>query len=412
MQRMGEKTQNHPGGPTGPWCPLRRRLFRALWIATLVSNVGTWMHSTASAWLMASITTQPLMVSMVQTAITLPVFLLSLPAGALADVCDRRKLILLTQSWMLGASAALGVLTIMGHTTPWVLLLFTLLLGFGAALNAPAWQAIVPELVDRSEIQAAVALNSANFNVARSVGPALGGVIIGLAGFGVAFLMNAVTYLGVILVVSTWNRSADASGISSEGILGAIQSGFRYAAKAPVMRTVLVRTVSFALGASALMALLPLLAKHELGLDSAGYGLLVGSFGAGAVAGAGLLPTIRRRLSINTMVTLATMLFALVLCLLPFFRPFPVLCGLLVLGGGSWLAILSSFNSSVQTSAPSWVRGRALAYYMLVFFGGMAAGSLLWGAVASFAGTRATLLSSAGVLSAGVLFTSRFQLTA
>jgi len=395
----------------GPWSPLRQPFFRALWIATLVSNIGTWMQSTAAAWRMASIAPNALMVSMVQTAISLPVFLLALPAGALADVIDRRRLILFTQGWMLFAALALGILTVAGQTTPWLLLLLTLLLGLGTALNAPAWQAIVPEMVDKEDIPSAVALNSANFNVARSVGPALGGVIIGIAGFGTAFLINAMTYVGVMLVLFNWHRTQKSSALPAERIVGAIRTGFRYVSHASVMQAVLYRTLAFTVGASALMALLPLLAKRDLGLSSMEYGLLVGSFGFGAVMGALVLPTVRRRVTVDTMVVLSTLLFALVLSLLPLFRQYAVLCGLLVLGGASWLAILSSFNSSVQTSVPSWVRGRALAFYMLVFFGGMAAGSLLWGTVASLIGIHGTILSSSVGLVIGLCFTYRFRLS-
>ncbi|NTW37749.1 MAG: MFS transporter, partial [Syntrophobacteraceae bacterium] len=211
-----------------PWSPLRQPVFRALWVATLISNVGTWMQSTAAAWLMTTIAPDPIMVSLVQTAVSLPVFLLVLPAGALADVIDRRKLILCTQGWMLFAAAVLGTLTVLGYTTPWVLLLLTLLLGFGMALNAPAWQSIVPDLVEKSQIPSAVALNSANFNVARSIGPALGGVVIGAAGFGAAFLINAATYVAVLAVLLCWRRPRQSGDARGEQVLEAMRKGFQF----------------------------------------------------------------------------------------------------------------------------------------------------------------------------------------
>ena len=198
---------------SSPWSPLRQPVFRWLWIATVVSNIGTWMQSTATAWLMTSLAPSALMVSLVQTATSLPIFLLALPAGALADVLDRRRLILFTQTWMLCAAAALGFLALAGRTTPWALLLLTLLLGLGAALNAPAWQAIVPELVPPTDIPAAVAINSAGFNVARSVGPALGGMVVGLLGAGAAFLINAASFVGVVMVVFWWRRAPRESSL-------------------------------------------------------------------------------------------------------------------------------------------------------------------------------------------------------
>ena len=394
---------------TGPWSPLRRPVFRALWMATLISNIGTWMQSTAAAWLMASIAPDALMVSMVQTAVSLPIFLLALPAGALADTFDRRRLILFTQCWMLSSAALLGILTVMDWTTPWVLLLLTLLLGLGTALNAPAWQAMVPELVEPPQIPSAVALNSANFNIARSVGPALSGVVIGAAGFGAAFLINAATYVGVICVLLMWHSPRRPVNPQGRQVLGSIRDGFEFVVHSPVMRAVVSRTAAFTVGASSLMALLPLLAKRELGLDSVHYGLLVGSFGAGAVAGALALPAFRRRATVDSVVTVATILFAAVLSTLSIFRQFPVLCAVLILGGAAWLALLSNLNSTVQISVPSRIRGRALATYMLVFFGGMAGGSLLWGAVASHMGVQRTLVCSSAALLLGLLITFRFR---
>ncbi len=406
-----EKVTVRPQIPgTGAWSPLGRPVFRALWLATLISNIGTWMQSTAAAWLMASIAPNPLMVSMVQTAVSLPIFILALPAGALADAFDRRRLILCTQCWMLASAALLGTLTVMGWTTPWVLLLLTVLLGLGTALNAPAWQATVPELVEPQQIPAAVALNSANFNVARSVGPALSGVVIGAAGFGVAFLINAATYVGVIGVLLSWRSDRRSVHSRDRQVLGSIRDGFQFVVRSSMMRAVLFRTAAFTVGASCLMALLPLLAKRELGLDSVQYGLLVGSFGAGAVAGAMVLPAFRRRISVDRVVTGATLVFSAVLSSLSLYRQFPTLCALLIVGGAAWLALLSNLNSTVQISSPTRLRGRALAYYMLVFFGGMAGGSILWGAVASRMGVRWTLVCSSIALITGLLLTIRCRL--
>jgi len=396
---------------SSPWSPLRRPVFRWLWIATVVSNIGTWMQSTATAWLMTSLAPSALMVSLVQTATSLPIFLLALPAGALADVLDRRRLILFTQTWMLCAAAALGFLTLAGRTTPWALLLLTLLLGLGAALNAPAWQAIVPELVPRTDIPAAVAINSAGFNVARSVGPALGGIVVGLLGAASAFLINSASFLGVVLVVFRWHRAPRESSLPAEHMLAAIRTGLRYVFHAPILRAVLVRAASFTICASALMALLPLLARKQLGVTAVGYGLLLGSFGLGAVAGALLLPRVRQAISLDWLVVIATVIFAAVLATAAVFHRFAILGAALALAGAAWLALLSSFNSSAQTVAAGWVRGRALAVYMLILFGSMAGGSFIWGIVADHLGVPETLVVAAAGLLVALAVTRDFKLS-
>jgi MFS family permease len=392
------------------WSPLRRPVFRALWIATVVSNIGTWMQGTASAWLMTSLTSSTLMVALVQTSTTLPVLLLALPAGAFADVFNRRKLLLFTQGWMLTAAAALGWLTLSGLTTPWLLLILTLILGLGAAMNAPSWQAIIPELVSPPEIPSAVALNSTGFNVSRSVGPALGGLILGAFGAGVAFLMNAASFLGVMAVIFLWRQSPRASSLPTEHIIGATRTGIRYVRHDPALRAVLIRVLSFITCASALMALLPLVARRELGLSAAGYGYLLGFFGAGAVAGAVILQGMRQRFSANLLIALGTLVFAAVLTVVAYIPIFFVVCSALVAAGAAWLALISSFNSSVQTLVPSWVRGRALSMYMLVLFGGIAAGSALWGTVATFLGLPLALTAAAGMLLVGLAATSSSRL--
>lgn len=392
------------------WSPLRRPVFRALWIATVVSNVGTWMQGTASAWLMTSLTSSTLMVALVQTSTTLPVFLLALPAGAFADVFNRRRLLLFTQAWMLISAAALGWLTLSGQTTPWLLLILTLILGIGAAMNAPSWQAIVPELVSPPEIPSAVALNSTGFNVSRSVGPALGGLVLVAFGAGVAFLMNAASFLGVMAVIFLWQQSPRASSLPAEHIMGATRTGIRYVRHDPGLRAVLIRVLSFIACASALMALLPLVARKELGLGSAGYGYLLGFFGAGAVAGAMILQRVRQKFSADLFVALGTLAFAGALIVVAWIHIFAFVCGALVPAGAAWLALISSFNSSVQTVVPSWVRGRALSMYMLVLFGGIAAGSALWGTVATFVGLPLSLIAAAGTLILGFGATISYHL--
>jgi MFS family permease len=350
-----------------------------------------------------------MMVSMVQTATSLPIFLLALPAGALADVVDRRRLILFTQVWMFFAAFALGGVTWAGMVTPWILLWLTLLLSLGMALNAPAWQALVPELVARSEIPAAVALNSAGFNVARFIGPALGGLVVGSLGAGAAFVCNAASYLGVIAVLFIWKRDP-ASPEHPESVVRAMRTGIRFVIESSALCTIFVRSASFIVCGSALMALLPLIARQRLMVGSRGYGFLVGVFGLGAVLGAVVLPMVRRRASLNLLAVSAVCLFAATMALMAMVDEYALACIALLLGGASWLALLATFNSSVQSLVPAWVRGRALAVYMLVFFGGLAGGSILWGAVAGAWGLQSALLLASGGLLVGLGATARFRL--
>src|SRR5205807_3011512 len=250
------------------WSPLRHSLFRALWIASVVSNLGTWMEEVGEAWLMTDQTASPLLVSLLQTADGLPIFLLALPAGALADIVDRRRLLLFTQGWMCAAAAALGVLTLLGLTTPWVLLASTCALGVGTAVNVPAWQAIMPELVSREELPAAAALGGVGFNLARSVGPAVGGLLVAAAGPWAVFLLNAASFVGVIVVLYRWRRAPRHSVLPTERVAGAVRAGLRYVRYAPALRAVLVRTLAFIVCGSALWGLLPVVGRRELELTS------------------------------------------------------------------------------------------------------------------------------------------------
>ncbi len=396
---------------TSAWSPLRQPLFRALWIASVVSNIGTWMQSVGAAWLMTTLEPSPIMVALVQTASSLPFFLLALPAGALADIVDRRRLLLLTQAWMLAVAALLGVLTILGVTTPWVLLVFTFLLALGTAMNAPAWEAINPELVPRSDIKAAVALSGVGTNVGRAVGPALGGFLVAFAGPGYVFLLNAASFVGVLVVLYRWNRPRHESVLPAERIMGAMRAGIRYTRHAPSLHTVLIRIGVFILCSSALWALLPLLARQEIGLDSLGYGILLGFFGLGAILTASILPKVRG-ISADFMVASATVLFTAFIFTLAYIRNFGMVSAAMVAGGAAWIVLMSSFNAAAQTATPSWVRARGLALYLLVFQGGMAMGTLLWGALAEYIGIPAALKLAALGLVIGLLIFARYRLKA
>lgn len=390
--------------------PLREPLFRALWIAAIASNMGTWMQDVGAAWLMTSLSTSPFMVALVRAASSLPMFLFALPGGALADVVDRRRLLLFTQAWMLAVAGLLGVLTVVGLTTPVVLLALTFALGLGTALNAPAWQSIVAEVVPRTQLVSAIALNSMSINLARSVGPALGGVAIAASGPGATFLVNALSFSGVIVVLYRWRRPASQSVLPAERVASAIRSGLRYVRHAPAVQIVLVRQVSFIVFASALWALLPALARFEFGQGPAGYGVLLGFFGVGAVIGASLLSRARGWVSLNTIVSVAAMVYALSLLFLALLRSVEAVSVVMLISGAAWLTTLSTLNATIQGLVPGWVRGRALAVSILVFFGGMAVGSAMWGYIADLVGLSVALMLAAGGTALGLLATRRFRL--
>lgn len=392
------------------WSPLRLPLFRALWLAAVASNVGTWMHNVGAEWLMTTLAPTPFVVALMQTAETAPTFLLALPAGALADIVDRRRLLLFSQAWMLVAAVALAGVTLAGVATPSVLLVLTFALGLGAAMNAPAWQAIVPELVPRGELTSAVSLNSVAFNIARAVGPALGGIVVAAAGPWAVFLLNSCSFVGVIFVLYRWRREKVESISPTERVLGAMRAGLRYARHAPELKSVMVRTGVFALCASALWAMMPLVARVELKLGAFAYGVLLGCLGAGAVAGVFVIAWARRSVSTNLLVVLGTIVFAGTTAALGYLTNYALLCVALFAGGVAWMTAMSSFNVSAQTVVPEWVRARALALYLLVFFGSLAAGAATWGALAERVGIELTLFAAAAAMLVGLAATPFFPL--
>jgi MFS family permease len=398
------KSPPHPR--SSAWAPLREPLFRSLWVAAVISYTGTWMQNVGAGWMMTQLTMSPLMVSLVQAATMLPVFLVILPAGALADMVDRRRLLLITQIWMVIAAGALGLLSLTHHVTPWVLLLLTFVLGIGSVMNDPAWQAITPEVVSEACHAPAVALNSVGFNVARAVGPALGGLVIAAAGSGIAFLLNAASFFGVILFLYRWKR-LPLERVETGRIQDAIRTGLRYGWSTPVVRCVLIRTLAFSLAASSLLALLPILASPY---GAGGYGLLLGSFGLGALGGAALLSRFRNRFSVDLIMVFAIVGFAVTTFAAGQVEGFGWLAVVLFASGTAWIAILACLNVTAQTMSPSWLRARSLSMYLLVLQGGMAVGSAAWGFLANRFGVPAALLGSAIALGAGLFTVRRYPL--
>src|SRR4051794_15063927 len=392
------------------WAPFRLRVFRMLWIAQFTSNVGTWMQTVGAQWLMGDLSHSPLKVALVQTAMSLPIFLLALPAGALGDIVDRRRLLLASQSFMLAGAATLGALTASGQVTPWVLLGLTFAIGAGQAMTAPSWQAIQPELVGRELIPQASALGATSMNLARAIGPALGGALVATVGPEAVFFVNAASFLAVLGVLFLWRREAPVSALGSEQVTAAMRAGTRYVRSSPRLRAVLVRATVFVVFGAALWALLPVVARRELHLGSGGYGLLLGAVGVGAVLGAQILPGLRRRFGTQGAVIEGTVLYAIACAVLAWVKVVPLVALALVGAGLGWIAVLSSLNATAQTVLPNWVRARGMAIYLLTFQGGQALGAFAWGLVAEQFDVRVALTIVSGGLLTGLAASRRYRL--
>jgi len=393
-----------------PWSALKHRTFRWLWLASIASNIGTWMHEVGAGWLMTSLSASPFNVALVQVAGSAPMFFLALPAGALADIVDKRRFLLGVQLWMAIVAMALALLTLSGLMNVMLLLLLTLGMGIGTALMMPAWSALTPELVGKRDLQSAISLSSLGVNVARAVGPAIAGVLVSLSGPWATFGLNALSFFAVIAVLVTWKREPPTSVFPAERFLGAMRAGWRYSRGSLPLQAVLVRAAAFFIGASAGLSLLPLIVRDELGGTAADFGLLLGSVGIGAVVGALLLPRVREKLSPDALVASASVIYALVLFALALFDALYALLPVMLLSGAAWISVLSSLQLAAQTAVPSWVRARALSVYILVFFGSMAAGGALWGFVASRSSIGTALLSAGALLLLGTILTLRFRL--
>jgi len=389
-----------PAAPPPAWRAMRYPVFRSLWIATVVSNIGGWMFNAASGWLMTSLSPSPLLVSLVQVANSLPLFLFALPAGALADVCDKRRLILTLEILTTLFSVVFATLVSLHVVGPTLLLFFMFLLGTLAALETPAWQAIVPMLVPEPALASAVAINSVGVNISRVLGPAFTGVVIATLGIAAPFWLDAFSNAGVIGVIRRWHPPPRVmSSLPVEPLMGAMRTGLRYARYNRALRATLIRAVGFFLFASAYWALLPLVARTQLHGGPALYGLLLAAIGAGAIGGALLLPRARARFGRDGVVMLSEAGTALALVLFGLAQQPWVAVLACLLAGISWIGALASFNVSAQMVLPDWVRGRGLAVYVTVFFGTLTVGSALWGVVAEHLGLAAAhYLAGAGAL--------------
>ncbi|WP_085254748.1 MFS transporter [Mycobacterium saskatchewanense] len=382
-----------------PATPLRNRLYRSLFIAQFVSNIGTWMQSVAAQWFLIEEHSNAVTVALVQTASLGPTLLLGLLAGVLADLFDRRRLLIVLQSYAVLVGLALASLTFAGRLTPTALLMFTVAIGCASALTAPAWQAIQPEVVPREQIPAASTLSSVSANAALAIGPAIGGVAVALAGPAAVFGINAISFAGIIVALVRWKRPPPAVSVEREHVLQAIGTGLLYVVNSPIFRRILLRAALFLFPASAMLALLPVAAAHRWHLGASGYGMALGAIGFGATLAVVVATPLRRKVSANVLLAGCAGVYGcapLAVAWLPFAAATPIL----VFSGMSWLITLATLNAAAQLHLPRWVRARGLSVYLLVFTGSQAAGSWLWGVVATRAGLVLALTWSAALLGA------------
>jgi predicted MFS family arabinose efflux permease len=385
-----------PAAAASAWAPFRNRTFALVWTATVVSNIGGWMYNVASGWLMTSLDPDPFIVSLVQVANSLPMFLFAIPAGALADIVDRRRLLIWGESAILITSTAFAALVWLHLITPVSLLIFSFIVTVGSAITAPGWQAVVPELVPKPDLPAAVAANSVGINVSRAVGPAIGGFLVGTIGIAAPFWVNGFSNLGVIVALVMW-RVPKKSGtpLPPERFGSAIRTGLRHARYNPNLSATLIRATAFFVFASAYWALLPLVARSQIAGGPTLYGILLGTIGASAVGGAFLLRWLRGKLGADRLLSVATLASAVATGLFAIAHDSATAILASVIAGASWIAAVSSLNVSAQIALPEWVRGRGLAVYVTVMFGALTIGSAIWGEFAAVSSVSAALLIAA-----------------
>lgn len=382
------------------WAPLRIAVFRWLWLASLVSNVGTWMQTVGAQWFLVHAAHAAILVSLVQTAETLPDVMFGIVGGVLADTLDRRRLLVAVQGSLVVATSALAALTITGLMSPSLLLLFTFVIGAGSVLTTPAYQSLVPDLVPRDSLPAAAQLSSINVNLARAIGPAIAGIVIEYIGVGAVFVLDAATFLVYGVVVALWRPGLESTPQMPERFGSALRAGGRYVRYAPVVRRILFRAALFLVPASALWALLPLIASRRLGLGSGGYGLLLAALGGGAIVGATMLSRVRARLSPRALVELAGVVFGATMIAILVHSTVVVVI-VLIPAGMAWVGMLAMVNTLLQLFLPRWVRARGLSVYQMVLFGAQGLGAVAWGAVDDAFGLTFTFFVAAGLMVLG-----------
>jgi len=388
--------------------PLRIPIFRHLWIATMASNVGTLMQGVGSAWLMTSMTTSPLLVGLVPACVFLPTFFAGIWGGVLSDIVERRRLLIVTQSGMMACALLMAACTLGGLMTPLLLLAITFCLGFFNAMNLPAWQSQIQEMVPPEQVAAAVSLNSISFNTARSVGPAVGGVLVAVIGPASVFLLNAISFLGTILVLIGWKRPPQTK--PRQAVWASLREGFRFVIRSPLLRAPMIRVSAFALPGSAIWATLPLLAREGLGTGAAGYGLLLTAFGLGSISIAGLVPGLRARHHPDRIIGPAILVLSGVFLTLALSKNYLVVLAALFLGGLAWVGVLVQFNVAVQLASPEALRGRAMSFYLVFFQGSLGVGSAFNGWLAKLVGIPNALSLAGAFLLLGLVLLAAFPL--
>ncbi len=402
---------SQPTGSVSAWAPFREGAFALLWTATLISNVGTWMHDVGASWLMTTLDPTPSVVTLVQAATTLPIFLFALLAGTIADRVDKRRLLITVNSMLAVVIVLLAVMVQRGAMTPALLVAFTFVIGTGAAFLAPAWQSIVPTLVPRPLLQPAIALNSMGINISRAIGPALAGFLITAVGLAAPFALNAISHVIIIGALLAWKPAPrPARRLPPEPLAGAMLTALRHVAFNGPLKATMLRAFGFFIFASAYWSLLPLVAR---GLPDGGaplYGFLLGAIGAGAVTGALLMPRFRRRFSMDQLATGGVLMTVAAMVVMALANSSAAAIGAALLGGFGWIIVLTALNVSAQLALPDWVRARGLSIYLMVFFGSLAAGSAGWGQLATITSVSTTLLVAAGGALLAIPLTRRAKL--
>ena len=400
------KTQDTEKNPTpdSPWSPFHYPLFKMLWITSTISNIGTWIHEVGAAWLMTTLTSNPLWVALIQAATSLSIFLLALPGGALADILDRRIYLIGLQTFMMIIAGTLALTTFSGKITPDLLLFLTFCLGIGTALSTPTWLTLMTELVSPKDLPPAVTLIGLSINLSRAIGPALGGLIIAASGPAAVFALNALSFFAIIISLFGWQRTPQESLLPGERLFGAMRAATRYVRGSPAFQILLIKSSAFFVFASGVWALLPLVARSNLHSGPLGYGLLFGAFGSGAVLGVFILPKLQEKLNCDRLILTGAFGFAITTFVLAFTSNFYCAFGGMLLGGISWTFVLSTLTTLAQQVVSTWVRARALAVFLAVFFGGMAFGSVLWGWIAfHFTISIALFIAGIGLIIANFL---------
>ena len=415
VERDGGQLHEEENITASSLSPFTSSLYRTLWIAALFLYIGASMYDVGASWLMTSLAPNPLFVSLITTATTLPIFLFALPSGTLSDIFDRRNILIITCAYMLIISLILGMLTIVGVTTPIVLLIFTFAIGAGMTMIRTPIIPIMSGLVSSSELPAALTLSAVAGNLGRIVGFAVGGFIVAIVAPWAVFFLNSASFIGMIIVLSRLPKKSQINQQSSlppENIIRAIRAQVRYIRYSQAAHVLIVRAGLFTLCSSALLSLLPILAKHDLGLDSTGFGLLLGSFGTGSVIGGIIiLPKLRSKVSVESLITASIGLLAIVIFAMGYLRDFAILCVIMGIGGVAYITIISKFYTIGIKSAPKWIGARVLAVYLLILNGGLAVGSVIWGSMANTLGIQITLSVASLALGATILSKKRYNTT-